>query len=421
MRNSYAIIVCMILIGMGLCSCIFSQDAVKMYDEVVVSCGIVTDTRESGIGSGFFVNSNTFITNKHVTSMLDSKSMIIKKKNGDEIRVKKIIKQYSNSDIAILETESTNNTFLKLSPLDEIRTGEKVYAIGSPTSSDNKVYDFNFTEGIINNITFEEISSPGFRLSANVIVHSASLNPGNSGGPLLNAKGEVIGINAFVKSGRANNMLFAIHLSELIKALDDIKISYQTRVAGSKDDYMMKNTDSTTVQNKGTLKDSGIARKDSVNLTTASRESTNSAYWILLIVIVIIGVPLIILVSMKKSNAIASNFKIENYHPLNNGSALEDKKAEQNHVALLIYEGEQYKLSDKGLLAGREVGCDVIISGPNVSRHHFQVICDGKNYIAVDLNSKNGTFINGMKIRRKVLQDRDKIRAGEKTLIFIIN
>ncbi|MBZ0201612.1 MAG: trypsin-like peptidase domain-containing protein [Ignavibacteria bacterium] len=421
MNDSVRIIVNVILISVGLSSCIFSQDPSKMYDEVVVSCGIVTDTRESGIRSGFFVNPNTFITNRHVASMIDSKSMIIKKKNGDELKVKRIIKQYSSSDIAVLETESANNTFLKLSPIDEIRTGEKVYAIGNPTSADNKVYDFNFTEGIVNNITFEEINYPDFRISANVIVHSASLNPGNSGGPLLNGKGEVIGINAFVKSGRASNMLFAIHLSELIKALDDNKLSYQTRNADDIDDYVMKNTDSTGIQNKNVSIDSSNTPKDSINLTTASKESNNSEYWIILAVIVAIGVPLIILVSKKRSNAENSNFRNVDYYHLNTDSVPEENKPEQHHERMIIYEGEHYKLSEKGLLAGREAGCDIIISGPNVSRHHFQVIYDGTSYIAVDLNSKNGTYINDRKITRKILQDRDRIKAGEKTLIFIVN
>ena len=143
MTNTKIIIIKILLISLGVTSGIFSQDPSKMYDEVVVSCGIVTDSRETGFGSGFFINKNVFVTNRHVAQLLESKSLIIKKKNGVEMRVKKVIREYVNSDIALLETEENNNTYLKISPIEDIKTGEKVYAIGNPTSSDHRVYDLS--------------------------------------------------------------------------------------------------------------------------------------------------------------------------------------------------------------------------------------------------------------------------------------
>lgn len=398
---------------------IFSQDPSKMYDEVVVSCGIVTDSRETGIGSGFFINYKTFVTNRHVVKFLDINTLNIKKKNGIEIKVKKVIKIYVSSDIALLETEENSNTYLKLSPIDAIKTGEKVYAIGNPTSSDYRVYDFNFTEGIINNITFEEINSPNLKISSNVILHSASLNPGNSGGPLLNSKGEVIGINAFVKSGRANNLFFAIHLSELIKVLDENFITYETRTGTANNERIIKNIDSTKT-NIDNSTDSDIKRKDSLNLTTLSNKSNNDTYyWVIITLIIVIGIPLIIISLMKKNSGrinvpyVETDSKQKTYE-INN---LPTKVIFSDYY--LIYEGIRYRLTDKEFIIGREKTCNLVINDSNISRHQLQIIKDGVNYIAVDLNSKNGTYVNGVKIMRKILNDRDKINVSGKNIIFI--
>jgi V8-like Glu-specific endopeptidase len=423
MKDPFKILVRILLFCMGLSSYSFSQEPTKMYDEVVISCGIVTDASENGIGSGFFINGNTFITNRHVIRLLNRGKLVIRKKNGDQLSVKRTIKEYSNSDVAILETETDGNAFLKLSPVEEIKTGEKVYAIGNPVSSDNKVYDFNFTEGIINNITFEEINSPDFRISANVIVHSASLNPGNSGGPLLNSKGEVIGINAFVKSGRANNILFAIHLSELIKALDENNISHEIRKAGSNEEYTEKNPDTVRSRSNNSFDPRAPFKKseDSINTTSLIRKSKDNDYWIILIIVAAVGIPLVILATRRKTYKRPYVLSNELPQPLHTLENVQVEAAISVQNALLVFEGKQYRITQRGIIAGRENGCDILLSGSNVSRQHFQIIYDGTNYIAVDLNSKNGTFVNGIKINRRVLKDRDRIKAGEKTIIFIIN
>ncbi len=418
MTNTKIIIIKILLISLGVTSGIFSQDASQMYDEAVVSCGIVTDAKETGFGSGFFLNRNSFVTNRHVVQLLESNSLIIKKKNGAEVKVKKVLREYVNSDIAILETAEGNNTYLKLSPTDDIKTGEKVYAIGSPTSSDHRVYDFNFTEGIINNITFEEINSANMKISSNVIVHSASLNPGNSGGPLLNSKGEVIGINAFVKSGRANNLFFAIHLSELVKVLDENSITYETRTGPSKNERTIKNADSTKIDIKNSI-DTIATKKDSINLTSLSTNNNDSYYWAIFALIVVLGVPLII-ISIKKKNIV--RLIVPSASSGHNGNTLETQNkvvAVDNNEYFLIFEGIRYRLGASDFIVGRDHSCDLVINDTNISRHHVQIIKNGNNFVAVDLNSKNGTTINGIKVIRKILKDRDKINVSGKNIIFI--
>lgn len=396
----------------------YGQDPTKVYEEAVKSCAIVTDASENGIASGFFINNNIFITNRHVTKHLNKKTILIKKKNGEEFSVKKILKEYTKSDIAIIETEGSSSSFLKLARAEDVRTGEKVFAIGNPTSADFKVYDFNFTEGIINNITFEDISSESFRISSKVIVHSASLNPGNSGGPLINVNGDVIGINAFVKGGMANNYFFAIHLEELTQALDENSIPYIISSGDPSKGYITKNADSTRLkQDSSVMKgDSSLSKNDSAMIKSLSVTGSDDTY--LIAGLIAFGALALILIPVMVSKSRRQQSRPQ-MPPAYVPQTAPEKKEEVIHKAYLIAEGKQFLLTDKTLVIGREPGCDVVIHDKNASRQHFQVICGNGEYVAVDLNSKNGTLINGSKITRKILYDSDKITAGSTIIVFI--
>ncbi|MBE2218594.1 MAG: trypsin-like peptidase domain-containing protein [Ignavibacteria bacterium] len=413
-----------------------SQTSSEIYEKVVKSCAIVTDTRESGIGSGFFVNNNTFITNRHVSSMLDKKSIVIRKKDGNEFRVDKIVREYSNSDLSIMTTIENSNDYLRFPESNEVKTGEKVFAIGNPLSSDSRIYDFNFTEGIVNNITYEEINKPDFRISAKVIVHSASLNPGNSGGPLLNAKGEVIGINAFVKHGKANNFLFAIHISELQKALDENHINYTTG-SGKMINEKKQNSDSVK-SNADTQNVHQNEKIENKNTTTEVKFSGNSGFeyiWVIVILLAAIGIPVIIISSGKKRGLSRENrYNISEYAEDRSKMSMaqnnlksndsqapleqaDDKESEAD--SFLVHDGARYRLAGGDFFIGRDSGCNLVIDDSSISRRHLQILKEGDLFIAVDLGSKNGTYVNGQKIIRKELRERDRIVIGGFTIVFV--
>ena len=145
---------------------------------------VVTIRTDIGQGTGFIINKEGYIvTNAHI---LEGGRIIQAITSEQEIIDATFIGYDINFDIALLKIPGNYKAF-KLGNSDEIQIGEKVIAIGNPLG-----LQFSVSEGIISAI---------HRLGINninaYIQTDAALNPGNSGGPLINKQGEVIGINNF--------------------------------------------------------------------------------------------------------------------------------------------------------------------------------------------------------------------------------
>jgi len=100
---------------------------------------------------------------------------------------------------------------LELADSDDVQIGEKVIAIGNPLG-----LQFSVSEGIVSGI-----HRPGLNEMEVYIQTDAALNPGNSGGPLINKKGEVIGINNF-KIGGTEGMGFALESNSIKETVNEI-------------------------------------------------------------------------------------------------------------------------------------------------------------------------------------------------------
>ncbi len=154
----------------------------------------------SVIGSGFFIETNKVVTNYHVIE--GAKSIKVQLKSGEQVNVNSIVGCDENLDIAILSVPAN------VTPLQRNRhgvtTGETVYTIGSSLGLTG-----TFTSGIITN------SSQIFN-HVDYIQFDAAITNGNSGGPLLNVYGEVIGINTW-QYASGQNLNFAINMEQLNK------------------------------------------------------------------------------------------------------------------------------------------------------------------------------------------------------------
>jgi S1-C subfamily serine protease len=210
---------------------IADDESKDIYEKDIDAIGLITD--HSGfVASGFFVNGNTFVTNFHVSSELDIKSGKIQMKDDREFKIKKIIKEYGKQDLAIIETEETSDMFLELNSDRTIREDDIVYSVGNPTDEWNDVNYFKMTKGAIKRIDtddwyYDKNQKETDRHSALVIQHTAIIHPGNSGGPLLNNKGQVIGVNTFFYDDSLN---YAVHVDELIKVLKKNDIAFNKKV-----------------------------------------------------------------------------------------------------------------------------------------------------------------------------------------------
>ncbi|WNJ21559.1 serine protease [Pontibacter sp. G13] len=190
------------------------------------------DSRSSG--TGFAIAPDGYIiTNQHVVE--SSRSIVVKGINGDFSRSYNaiILAEDKNNDLAILKIDLGNNESLGLIPysfnFNTEEVGSDVYSLGFPlraTMGD----EVKLTNGILS-------SKTGFKGDITTYQTTVAVQPGNSGGPLINENGEVIGIISAKHSG-ADNVTYAVkasYLKSLIQVLDTPpQLSPSNRIAGKK-------------------------------------------------------------------------------------------------------------------------------------------------------------------------------------------
>ena len=275
----------------------YAADQSDVYNKCIASVGLITDNSGS-VASGFFVNSNTFITNAHVTEEIDLRTARIKMKDGRKFHVSRIIGEYKKMDLSILETTEFSDTYLPLALDKDIREGENVYSLGNPTDGDFNISYYKMTSGEISEV-YKDTWNYGdnYDHRALVIKHTAIIHEGNSGGPLVTEDGEVAGVNAFFYD--SSDMLnYAIHTDELIGILKDNGIQFtldkktiyaNTDVTTKKNSYdteTTKNTRRKDYQNSDdkNTNNNGAAHRivpKSSNGKTLSSDNTNYAMYVL--------------------------------------------------------------------------------------------------------------------------------------------
>ncbi|WP_320663468.1 trypsin-like peptidase domain-containing protein [Prochlorococcus sp. MIT 1223] len=163
---------------------------------------------ESAQGSGvIFGPEGLVLTNAHVVEKSDK--LIVGLSDGRRV-TGKVIGQDSLTDLAVILLQGTGPwPTANLGNSDKIRVGDWAIAVGNPFGLENTV-----TLGIISNLN-RNVTQLGISdKRINLIQTDAAINPGNSGGPLLNAEGDVIGINTLVRSGPGAGLGFAIPINK---------------------------------------------------------------------------------------------------------------------------------------------------------------------------------------------------------------
>ncbi|WP_323141116.1 DegQ family serine endoprotease [Massilia phyllosphaerae] len=169
---------------------------------------------QRGVGSGFIISDDGYVlTNAHVVEGADEVTVTLTDRR--EFKAK-VLGADRRSDVAVLKVDARNLPSLRMGDSEKIRVGEWVIAIGSPFNLENTV-----TAGIIS----AKQRDTGEYLP--LIQSDVAVNPGNSGGPLINMRGEVIGINSQIAtlSGAYNGISFAVPIDEVLRVTDQIKKS----------------------------------------------------------------------------------------------------------------------------------------------------------------------------------------------------
>jgi len=171
-----------------------------------------------GAGSGVIISEDGYIvTNNHVVKQSDRIEVVLHDKRSF---VAKLIGQDASTDLALLKIEGTDFPKIDLGDSDSLKLGEWVLAVGNPFNLTSTV-----TAGIIG-AKSRNIGIMGGRMSIESFLQTdAAVNPGNSGGALVNSKGQLVGINTAIESrtGSYSGYSFAIPESIFKKIIADLK------------------------------------------------------------------------------------------------------------------------------------------------------------------------------------------------------
>ena len=204
-----------------------AQDLTELYEKVnpavvvilteekeTISNGTTTKTVSSGgLGSGFMVSDTQIITAAHVVQVAEKLSV---KFSDGEIIPAKVISSFNSADLALIELiwPRKNAVTVKLGNSDLAKIGAKVFVVGAPFGLSHSLSS-GYVSGIIKNKAGES-----YFTNSEFIQTDAAINTGNSGGPMFNMQGEVIGIvsNILSQSGGFQGIGFAA-TSNLAKTL----------------------------------------------------------------------------------------------------------------------------------------------------------------------------------------------------------
>lgn len=178
-----------------------------------------------GLGSGFLITDDGYIiTNDHVVR--NATKVVVSMTNGDHVEAE-IIGKDSYSDIALLKINKSGLPYIKLGNSDDVLIGEWAVALGNPFGLFEVNQKPTVTVGVVS-ATGMKLNSNENRFYRNMIQTDAAINSGNSGGPLVNSIGEVIGMNTLIYTGNSMaggniGLGFAIPMNKVKAIVDKLK------------------------------------------------------------------------------------------------------------------------------------------------------------------------------------------------------
>ncbi len=374
-----------------------------------------------GTGSGFFVDELHVVTNQHVVSgegMAAAPMISIVLAGGRDWLPASVRWEDEGIDLAVLRTSPGRGRSSVALNLGGLTRGMDVYAVGYPGSADRASGDLlqsTLTDGILSKPPFEARWGAQGSGTVSMLQHTAAISPGSSGGPLLDDCGSVLGVNTgggvteihdaagnIIGATSAQGIFLALHASELSRALDRWSVDY--RVAGA-------------CSSSGT--------------SAAGHPATTGAAWIVAFVVAILGAALFL--GLRRRRFPAARPMAGSHDGVQDGTpdtppgeapvSLDPALAgntlrltgmgDAPHLALDL---QELRSAVHGLSFGRQSDLvDSPLAVEGLSRRHFRVRLDQGRTFVEDLNSTNGTFVNGQRLtpyRGRQLRAGDELAAG---------
>ena len=232
-----------------------------------------TERQVEGVGSGFIVSSDgVIITNQHVTD--GAQQIVVTTRDGRDFPAR-LLGEDPQTDIAVLKVDTTGLPVASLGSRESLLIGEWVVAIGNPYAYLLGNTEPSVTAGVVSAVGRNLLPSQDQAgVYVGMIQTDAAINPGNSGGPLVNAVGQVVGVNSniFSNTGSSIGIGFAIPIERALRVSDELRRYGRVRrawvgldVAGANDLRSWKQAGGlqvTTVADRGPADVAGIEPGD---------------------------------------------------------------------------------------------------------------------------------------------------------------
>ncbi|WP_456385729.1 trypsin-like peptidase domain-containing protein [Profundibacter sp.] len=366
---------------------------------------IVKLSKGTGFGTGFVVGTVPgssdlyFVTNQHVAEMASKFVIGFGLKDRVAVFTATVVVKSKGHDMAVLrlKVDGTQNYTPPALVLArrEIEKGEQAYAIGYPAVADNAVADWTSPDGFETTLTVGRVSRvtngnwENQDTPIEIVQHTASISGGNSGGPLLDICGRVIGVNtAFAVKG--NDTYLASSSNSLGNFLRDAGIKYTSRSAPCR-------------PNEGAANPSTGAQPDTSNTGTASGGGDLPIWGIVLIALALVGAiafGVFTMTSSKNKSGVQDSLEDDpSMQQAHGGSSIALRLAislpDGNRTSLAITKS----MLKSGAVLGRAGSADLAIDGGKISRQHAKIYQDGRKLMVMDMGSTNGTKLNGKPLR----------------------
>jgi len=402
---------------MGPISVGLANETVSELDKSVVQI-VIKSSQDYGAGSGYVIAAGGIIvTNEHVIN--GAKYIKVYRQNHYDEKLDsypaKVLWRSSEHDLAILHADGLELPALTLTDKIPAKASE-VIAIGFPGVADlidkgHKATISTATKGIIGRAIRSGWDGKG---GFTIIQHSAAVNSGNSGGPLFDVCGRVIGTNTAKALGRvegnllegfsvnqADGVYFASEAVILLPALKSLGINPKVQ---------------NDICTKGGI-EPGV-------MIPSPKSDETSIHYVLIAVLLLLGILIAIVFSTRKTAYIRESYT--QYMRRSKGGEISPPRAEsvnrlslhgktaQGEMRFSLVPAEQGG-ADEYVLGRDPDRAQFVISDPSVSRQHCRIFLQDGKWTVYDLASRNGTLVDGRVIHKKAspLLKESTLQIGE--------
>jgi len=390
-----------------LSSQLSAQDILSQADQSVVRV-VAKDGKGYDLGSGFVVAKDIVATNFHVIEHNQGIVVLKKNQSGKDIKSVKatVLWRSAEYDLALLEAPGLDL------PVITVREslpnkGSPVTTVGYPGAADEALdiaqialVESTFTQGIIGRFIEASWSVNGQKLQ--IIQHSASVNSGNSGGPLLDNCGRVVGVNTAKALGivqgtnatgltvnQSDGIFYASHVSSLIRAMKEQGVPFKM------------------TKEECSVQQPTINPKLEINVGT-TKKADNSKLIALASAAILLAMGALFF-SLSKSKTVRETYtQFQRRSRPGAAEASAYTKVSKSFRCALVGQdsnGNPVKLSfsekalQSGVILGRDsLQSDVLVDDPSVSRRHAKLQYDSGRLLIRDMESTNGTWVNSKRL-----------------------